>query len=60
MAWHGAIAITKAKAKTITTKTIIKQDQIELGRSASFQCSMFNVQCSMLMFNVLCTVGEVA
>ena len=40
-----------------------KQDQIELGRSASFQCSMFNVQCSMFnvqcsmfMFNVLCTV----
>ena len=27
-----------------------KQDQIELERSASFQCSMF-------MFNVLCTVG---
>ena len=38
----------------------MKQDQIELERSASFQCSMFNVQCSCSMFCVLCTVGEVA
>ena len=40
----------------VNASLIMKQDQIELERSASFQCSMFNVQCSMFMFNVLRTV----
>ena len=48
-----------ARAKSLKEKEK-KQDQIELERSASFQCSMFNVQCSCSMFCVLCTVGEVA
>ena len=41
-------------------ETNAKQDRIELERSASFQCSMFNVQWSCSMFCVLCTMGEVA